>query len=228
VSAARTSAGRTDEARREAALRRAICEVTRHLYDRGHGAPGDGNVSARLSPTHLLCTPTRSHKGRLTPAQIVKVRAEDGVPVSSRQHASTEIRLHTALYAARPGLGAIVHAHSPYTVALSVAGLSLDALLIPEAVVALAGGCPTVPYASPTTADVPVAVLAHAPRALGFVLERHGPVALGVDLADALARLEVIEHTAKITLLARSVGTPAPLPEAELAKLRALVPPPAF
>jgi L-fuculose-phosphate aldolase len=228
VSARLTRVLPADAPRREAALRRAICDVTRHLYDRGHGAPGDGNVSVRLSPTHLLCTPTMAHKGRLTPSQIVKVRAADGVPVSPRQRASTEIRLHLALYAARPGLGAIVHAHSPYTVALSVAGLSLDDLLIPEAVVALAGGCPTVPYASPTTADVPAAVLAHAPRAPAFVLERHGPVALGVDLADALARLEVIEHTAKITLLARTVGTPVPLPEAELAKLRALVPPPAF
>jgi L-fuculose-phosphate aldolase len=194
----------------------------RHLYERGHGAPGDGNVSVRLSPTHLLCTPTMTHKGRLTPAQIVKVRASDGVPVSAKQRPSSELRLHVALYAVHPAVNAVVHAHSPYTVALSVAGISLDEPVVPEAVLAFGGRCPLVPYASPTTADVPAGVLAHAKDALAFVLERHGPVALGMDLADALARLEVIEHTAKITLLALSVGTAMALPTDEVEKLRGI------
>ena len=222
--AASTRTARTSPAtRREAALRREVCEVMRHLYDRGHGAPGDGNVSVRLSPTHLLCTPTMVHKGRLVPSQIVKLRASDGVPGSAKQHASSEVRLHLALYAAHPAVGAVVHAHSPYTVALSVAGISLDQPVVPEAVLAFGGGCPLVPYAMPTTVDVPAGVLEHAKDSLAFVLERHGPVALGSDLADALARLEVIEHTSKITLLALSVGTARALPAGEVIRLRALL-----
>lgn len=212
---------------RERALRQALCDVGRHLYERGHGAPGDGNLSARLDGRTLLCTPTASHKGRLRADEIVAVDAETGAPRDPTQRASSELRLHLALYRERPEVGAIVHAHSPHAIACTVAGISLAEPLLPEAVFALATaggalGCPTVPYASPTTEDVPAAVLAHARGALAFVLERHGPVALGRTLEEALARLEVVEHTARITLLAHAAGGARPLPAEEIARLRAM------
>jgi len=62
----------------ERTLRQEICDYGRMLYDRGHNAPGDGNLSARLTARYLLCTPTMRHKGRLSPADVVKVRAADG------------------------------------------------------------------------------------------------------------------------------------------------------
>jgi L-fuculose-phosphate aldolase len=211
----------------ESALRQALCDVGRHLYERGHGAPGDGNLSVRLDAGTVLCTPTASHKGRLRPEHIVAVDAVTGVPREPAQRASSELRLHLALYRARPEAGAIVHAHSPYATACSVAGLSLAEPVLPEAVFALSApdgtvGCPTVPYALPTTEDVPAAVLAHARGALAFVLERHGPVALGRTLDEALARLEVVEHTARITLLAHAAGGARPLPAEAVERLHAM------
>lgn len=201
----------------EMALRRRICEVARVLYERGHNAPGDGNLSARLSERYLLCTPSGVHKGRLAPEQIVKL-ALSGRPVDDRQKASSELRMHLALFAARPDVHAIIHAHSPNTVALTVAGVSMMEPVVPEVILAL-GGVPTVPYASPTTSDVPQAVLAYAGSHDAFILERHGTVALATDLDTAFMHIEVVEHTAKITVAALSAGGARPLDEKERNKL---------
>lgn len=198
-------------------LRRAISDMGAVLYERGHNAPGDGNVSARLSRRYLLCTPTLVHKGKLAPSDIVKVRLADGHGVDGTP--SSEIRMHLAIYRAREDVGAIVHAHSPYAVGLTVAGASLLEPVVPEAIQGL-GGVPTVPYASPTTADVANAVLPFVLRYNAFILERHGTVSVGDDLAQAFARLEVVEHTAHITVAAMQAGGAHPIAPEEAAKLR--------
>lgn len=207
--------------RDEDALREQICAIGRALFERGHIAPTDGNVSARLDARYVLCTPSGKHKGQLRPGDIVKVLVSEGRPVRLGQRASSELKMHLAIYAARPDVHAIVHAHSPSTVGLSVAGFSLEKPVVPEAILAL-GSIPTVPYASPTTADVPEAVASYLRHANAFVLERHGPVALGETVAQAYERLEIIEHTAKITIAALIAGGAHPLGDAEAAKLRAM------
>lgn len=203
----------------EPTLRRRLVEVSRHLYQDGHNAPGDGNSSVRLSSRYLLCTPTMRHKGELAPNDIVKVRLSDGSGVDGDP--SSEIRMHLAIYRAREDVRAIVHGHSPHAVGLTVAGHSMENPVVPEAIQTM-GGIPTVPYASPTTSDVADAVIPFALQYEAFILERHGTVALGRDLEQALSRLEVVEHTAKITSIAIGSGGARPIPEAEARKLRAM------
>lgn len=204
----------------ESQLREAIASAMRHLYERGQNAPGDGNTSARLGDG-FLCTPTAAHKGRLAASQVVRLRA-NGDPVDATQRASTELKMHLAIYALRPDVGAIVHAHCPHATALTLAGLSLERPTLPEAIAAL-GSVPTVPYASPTTGDVPAAVRPFVEAgARGFILERHGPVCVGATVDEALTRLEVLEHTAKITWLAHVAGGARPLPDGEAEKLAKL------
>lgn len=204
----------------ESQLREALASTMRHLYARGQNAPGDGNASARLGDG-FLCTPTATHKGRLAASQIVRLRA-DGEPVEKGQRGSTEWKMHHAIYLSRPDVRAIVHAHCPHATALTLAGLSLDKPMLPEAVAAL-GRVPTVPYASPTTGDVPAAVRPFVEAGVrGFILERHGPVCLGATVDQALERLEVLEHTAKITWLAHTAGGARPLSDDEAEKLERL------
>lgn len=205
----------------EQRLRLEVCRIARVLYERGHNAPADGNISVRLDAEHLLATPSGGHKGELSAEQIVKVRLADGKGLDGRP--SSELAMHRVIYEARPDVQAIVHAHSPYAVALTVAGRSLEASVVPEAILYL-GAIPTVPYVSPTTGDLAEAVRPYAEANEGFILERHGPVTLGTTLDEAFRRLEVLEHTAKITAIALTLGSASPLPPEEAAKLRALAP----
>ena len=205
----------------EGSIRKAIVDAAAHLYQRGHNAPVDGNISVRLNSRYLLCTPSQEHKGRLKPSDVVKVRMKDGCAVDSSQRASSEVRMHFEIYRVRNDISAIVHAHSPFTVGLSVAGISMEDPAIPEVILAL-GHVPTVPYASPTTTDVPEAIREYARLHNAFVLERHGPVILGDTLEQAMSRLEIVEHTAKITWIAQTLGPVSPIDAAEHAKLVAL------
>ncbi len=205
------------------ATREALARAARHLYERGHNAPFDGNLSARVGDDRLLTTPTGRHKGQLTPADIAELRWPSCDAV--RGQASSELSLHRRIYEARPEVRAIAHAHSPHTVALTIAGVDLRQPVVPEAYMML-GAVATVPYVRPTTDEI--AELA-APLARDhdvFVLERHGPVALGRTLEEAVVRLETLEHVAQMTILARTLGPVAPLDAASIAALEALRQPP--
>ena len=44
-------------------LREEMCEIGRRVYAKGFAAANDGNISYRLGPDRVLCTPTRSLEG---------------------------------------------------------------------------------------------------------------------------------------------------------------------
>ncbi|MBL8605550.1 MAG: class II aldolase/adducin family protein [Myxococcales bacterium] len=201
------------------ALRQQLCDAGRQLYARGLIGPTDGNFSALGADGAVLCSPSGCHKGALSPAQIVRVD-RTGAPLGPGRP-SSELKLHLALYAARPWVRCIVHAHPPTAVGLTVAGAGLDPPMVPEILFAM-GRCPTVAYASPTTHAVAEGVLSVIGEAEAFLLARHGSVVLGLSLDDAVMKTEVIEHTAKITLAALQAGPATPLSEAELTRILTL------
>lgn len=203
----------------ESTLRRSLCDAARTLYDRGLIGPTDGNLSARLTPTVLLCTPSGSHKARLRPHDLVRLNLDGRV--LSRGVPSSELKMHLAIYSSRPDVRCIVHAHPPCTVGLTVAGISLETPVVPEIIFAL-GRVPTVPYSSPTTADVPAAIAPVISHTNAFILARHGSVILCSTPDEGVTLTEVIEHTAKITLAAHLAGSATPLPLTEINKLLAL------
>jgi L-fuculose-phosphate aldolase len=55
-----------------------------------------------------------------------------------------------------------------------------------------------------------------------ILLENHGVVTCGPDLATAYQRLETVEQFARILLVAESLGGPHILPDAEVQKLIAV------
>lgn len=206
------------EMTRERQLRERIVSVCRHYYQKGFGAAADGNVSARLDEDRILITPTARPKGFLQPEDLV-VTDLAGRPLSPGKP-SSEVLIHLEVYRARPEIGGVVHAHPPVAVAYTVAGRPFPDRIMPEAVVVL-GPVAVVPYATPGTADLPVSMrpfLAHDV----MLLERHGSVTLGRDVEEAYARLETLEHTAKVAWAADTLGGARPLSEAQLIPLRVL------
>ncbi len=203
----------------EGALRRAVCDAGKTLYERGLIGPTDGNFSARVGEKYLVCTPSGTHKGELTPESLVKLTLDGrvvggGVP-------SSELKMHLAIYALRPDVRTIVHAHPPCAVGLTVAGVSLEVPVVPEILFAL-GAVPNVPYSSPTTSDVPDAIAPILRRCDAFMMSRHGSVVLGDSLREGVMKTEIIEHTAKITLAAKIAGHAVPLAADEVRKLLGL------
>ena len=191
-----------------------MVEVGRRLYARQLVNGGEGNLSARLGPRRLLCTPTGANKGFLSEEQLV-VTDLDGDPQGLRQP-SSELLLHLACYQERADCLAVVHAHPPHAVALTLAG---DELLpcMPEAITAL-GEVPTARYATPGTERVAEAVRPYLKNADCVLMERHGALAMGFGhraLFDGCDKLEMLEGVARVQLLASLRRAPTPLPPDE-------------
>ena len=203
----------------EAELRRALVAVCQRLDAKDLIGGGEGNVSCRLGEDRLLVTPAGAAKRTLRPADLVVV-TEAGEKVRGRGRASSELRMHLAAYRARPDVGAIVHAHPLSAVALTVAGLPPPNDVMPEASVVL-GEVVMAPFATPGTDEVPRALGPLLARHDVLLLERHGALALGRTLAEALDRLETLERVARVALLARLLGRCEPLGAEAVAKVLA-------
>jgi L-fuculose-phosphate aldolase len=209
--------------RTEQAWREEIVRVCRLLHEKGYVTATDGNVSVRLSKNRILSTPSGFSKGFLAPEQLVVTDLE-GRKVLSYEHASrdlkptSELLMHLEAYRERPDIGAVIHAHPPICVALSIAGISLAKCLLPEVVVTL-GLVPTAEYATPSSAEGPGAIRNLIANHDALIIQRHGTLTVGKDPFDAYLKQEKVEHLAHVTLILRQLGREAPLPPGEVAKL---------
>jgi len=203
----------------EAQVREAIVEVGRRLYARGLISGNEGNISIRHGEA-LFITPTGVCKGFLTPASIVRANLQ-GHHLAGDGRLSTETQMHTAIYARRTDVAAVVHAHPPVATAFAVAGIPLDRPLIAEAVVSL-GTVPVVPYGTPSTQELAANVAGAICDAHALLLANHGALAVGDGIWRAWERMETLEQLARITLATRLLGQTNPLPEAAVERLAGL------
>ncbi len=189
-------------------LRQEMVRIGRLMWERGHVAATDGNLSARLGTERLLVTATGHSKGFLSVDDLVVIDLE-GEPVASYrgrgQRPSSEILMHLEVYRQRPDVQAVVHAHPPVATAFSIAGVSLARCVLPEVIVML-GSIPTAEYATPGTADMPLSIREAIRDYDALILAHHGSLTVGETLWEAYLRLEKVEHTAQITLVAQQLG----------------------
>lgn len=194
------------------------------VYAQGLVSGASGNLSARVDEDHILITPSGCHKGMLDPGDLLLYNLKTCQTIGETKiKPSSEIRMHTFVYQHRPDVQAVIHAHPPYAVALSVAGISLEALVLPEVILAM-GAIVDCGYATPTTENVVHAM--KQPVRTGhnaLILARHGSVTLGETMQEAFCRLEIVEHVAKVTAIARSMGKVSPLPQKEIDELKNLI-----
>ena len=180
----------------------AIVAAGRRLGSRGLISAGEGNLSVRLDTERLLITPRGRRKDELGLDDLVVVRPghpEGELEARSRSGLvpSSDLAIHLAVHAARPDVGAVVHAHLPASMGLTLAGEIPDPSFLPETALFIPR-LPHVPLADMGSADLAArvsAVLTDGPEplAVACLLERHGAVAVGPDIETAVDRLELIE-----------------------------------
>jgi len=156
----------------------------------------EGNLSARLGPYAIAITPAGRRKDELVPEDIVVVAIEPEPGEARRAvRPSSDLAIHRAVYTARPDVTAVAHAHLPASLALTSAGVVPDPAILPETAAALPR-LPYVPYrepGSPALAAAVAAALSGSWAAGAVLLERHGAVAVGRSIDEAVDRLELVE-----------------------------------
>ena len=199
-------------------VRSELVATSRRLHQMGWVANHDGNISLRLRGDRLLITPTGSSKLDVDDGSLIIVDL-NGKVLEGRKKPFSELELHLAAYRARPEIEVVLHAHPPCATAFGLVGLELGPVAMPELVVSLGDRIPTVPRAMPKTPEAVQGVEAAASQVDAMLLAGNGALTLGADLNQALLRMELVEHYAKILTAARQLGQVEPLPPADVAKL---------
>lgn len=207
----------------EAIIREEIVRIGRMMYEKQFISGGEGNLSYRLSADYILITPSGVHKGLLEPAQIIAVNREgERVDLPNEQNRTfkptSELPMHLEAYRQRDDIHAVIHAHPPYSIVLSIAEIPIAEKLIPEVEVFL-GRIPTTPYATPSSPENAAAIREAIRHCDALVLQRHGSLTVGESLLQAFMRLETVEGSAKLTYLLKTLNVDSPIPPDQLAKL---------
>lgn len=194
-------------------VREALLREMAALDAQGLNRGSAGNGSVRATEGGFWITPTGVGAAGLTLENLVWV---DG---NGRAHGdwqpSSEWHFHRAVYAARPDLHAVLHAHAPHATALACLRRGLPAF---HYMVAVAGGddVPCTPYHLFGTEALSVAVAQAFAQRLACLMANHGLVAGGRDMAHAARVLLEVESLCGIYLQALSVGEPVCLTRAEM------------
>src|SRR5262249_30637313 len=201
----------------ESQLRDEIVRVGRLMFEKGWVASNDGNISARLEQGRILATPAGISKGMLASEDLLICDLEGNKLTGFRQPTS-EILMHLTIYKIRRDVQAVVHAHPPVATGYAVAGRPLNLGVLPEVIVAL-GAVPLCEYGLPGTPALSEGMMPYLANYDALLLANHGVVAYGDELLRAFFRMDIVEHSARINLVAELLGGPTLLPRNEIHKL---------
>ena len=185
-------------------LRAELLNTSRHMVELGLNRGTAGNASVRCG-SDILITPSALPVAEMSEQDLVLLDTE-GKVLQGRKP-SSEWRFHRDILAARPEIGAVIHTHAIN--ATTIACLRKDVPPV-HYMIAMAGG-DTI-RCTPYTVFGEQALSDHALEALrdrkACLLGNHGMIALGTDLADALAVAVEVEFVCEIYWRTLQAGEP--------------------
>lgn len=192
-----------------------LITTARAMQPAGLNKGTSGNVSLRHGDGFYI-TPTGMPYDKLV-ADDIPLMALDGSHVGARKP-SSEWRFHRDLYAARPEVGAVLHAHSPFAVSLACLRRDIPPF---HYMIARFGGdtvrCADYAlFGSQALSDA--ALLAMRDRK-ACLLANHGLLVAGRDLDEALALAIELEELCEQYWRACQLGAPVLLSATEMAEV---------
>lgn len=189
----------------ERELRDAVVAGGTRLGARGLIAAAEGNLSVRLPGDCILITPAGGRKDALEPNELLVVPLDQSPANDDAARGgprpSSDVAIHRAIYRARPDVEAVVHAHVPAAMALTLAGETPDPAALPETALLLPR-LPLVPFGVPGSAELATRIAAAFvdgdPRPAAVLLELHGAVAVGATIAEAVDRMELVDVLCRV------------------------------
>ncbi len=191
-----------------------ILDLMDRIYRYRMTTTSGGNLSIRDEDGNIWITPARIDKGGLRRDDVVCVRPDGAV--EGTRTPSSELPFHKAIYAARPDVRGIVHAHPVALVAFSLCRKLPDTRLFRQAR-HVCGDVGFAPYALPGSEGLGANIAATFREGNNcVVLENHGVVTAGTSLQEAFERFETLEFVSKTLIKAGLLGSPRFLSDEQL------------
>ncbi|NOX44784.1 MAG: class II aldolase/adducin family protein [Caldiserica bacterium] len=180
------------------AYRELVCRAARRMWELGLVTGSAGNVSLRAGGV-IYITPSAVPYDRLRPHMIIALDPEGRV-ISGAGAPSTEWRMHVLIHRELPEARAVIHTHSPCATAAAARGILCP--VCDEGRLLFGGAVPVSDHVPPGTWELAHAAVSALRRGRGAcLLARHGALAVGWTLTEALRLAVALEETARIALL---------------------------
>ena len=195
-------------------FREEVCKIAKKMWEAGFVTGSSGNIGMRVpdEENRYVINPTSIPYEEMCPEQVVVVDGEGDLMVEVDYDPSVETPMHTAIFKARPDVGAIIHSHAIYSTILAVIRKPIPAL-IEEFVIYAGGEVIVAEYAAAGSNDL----ARFAVKALGqnsaILLANHGNLCTGKNLKKAFNLCALVEKSAKIYVETLKLGGIHKLPE---------------
>ncbi|MDA8563161.1 class II aldolase/adducin family protein [Mariniblastus sp.] len=201
-------------------LRHQICEIGKRAWTRGFVAASDGNISARLDEDRVLCTPTMTCKGFLSPESLCIVDMA-GKLIEGEQKPTSEIRLHLSVYRQRADIRSVFHSHAPYATAFAVTGQTVPRNVLAEPELFL-GNVPIAPYAITGSEEFSRSIDPFVQTTNAILLANHGVVTYHDSVETAFWLTEMLDAYCRILINAKALGPVQTLSDSQVEELSVL------
>jgi L-fuculose-phosphate aldolase len=185
-------------------IKQEMIRVGKKLWDRQYVDGNGGNITYRLTPDRVICTPTLLSKADLTPDDLCLVDLE-GNQLAGKGKRTSEVYLHLEVYKNVPEARAAVHAHPPHATAYAISGRVPPRCVIPEQDV-FVGSVAISPYETPGTREFAKTIIPYVKNHNTILLANHGLICWADTVTHAEWYVEVVDTYCRTLMLAAQLG----------------------
>lgn len=186
-----------------------IVMIMDRIYQSGMTTTSGGNLSIMDSDGVMWISPSGIDKGNLKREDICRVYPDGRIEGIHKP--SVEYPFHANIYKTRPDIKAVLHAHPPALVSLSLVRQIPNTQLLPNASI-VCGKVGMADYALPGSKKLGENIAAEFAKGYNTVmLENHGVCMGADDLLKAFMMFEVLDFNARLQIRALTIGQPKTL-----------------
>ena len=193
--------------------RRQVLEALRQAVACGliHGT--SGNIAVRDFEENVIAISPSGRAYDTMTAEEIAIVTLDGEWVDGPYKPSSETPMHTAVYRARPDVGATVHVHGLFSTVMAMEGEQLEPSTPPQAEIA---PIRIVPFELPGSEELANRVVEGLGDGRALLLKNHGSFCCGKNMEEAMAAAVYTEEAAQTAYYALLLGRFHPLNEEQV------------
>ncbi len=200
-------------------MKKDVLDYSQLAYREQMFAGTSGNLSIYDRESGLVAiTPSTVSYATMTVEDIMVIKL-DGEIVEGKHRPSSEWNMHVEIYKAREDISSVVHTHSPYATSFAVSNEPIPVILI-EMIPFLHGGVDIAKFGLPGTPSVGTEALKVLNGHKSCLLQNHGVLTIGDNIAQAYVRALYVEDAAKIYHYAKLNGNVNLVSEEDIAAMR--------